>query len=143
MNGRISSIRKAIGFNQDAFAEKLGLTKNFISLIETGKRIPSDRTIKDICREFNVNEDWLRNGTGEMFVRCSAVDAYRRAADILGAGEHEMDRLVRGIITKYGDMDETSKDVFMKYLKDLIDEKPRFEVPAQEDLEREYIEKIS
>ena len=43
------------------------MTKNFISLIETGGRIPSERTILDICREFNVNEYWLRTGEGEMF----------------------------------------------------------------------------
>ena len=67
MNNRISLIRKQKGLKQDAFAERLGLTKNFISLVETGRREPSDRTVKDICREFNVNEDWLRYGEGEMF----------------------------------------------------------------------------
>lgn len=74
MNNRISLIRKKLGCNQDVFAEKLGLTKNFISLVETGKRDPSDRTIKDICREFNVNEEWLRNGTGEMFIELDRED---------------------------------------------------------------------
>lgn len=74
MNNRISLIRKTLGHNQDIFAEKLGLTKNFISLVETGKREPSDRTIKDICREFNVNEEWLRSGTGEMFIELDKED---------------------------------------------------------------------
>lgn len=67
MNERISLIRKEKNLKQDDFAQILGLTKNFISLVETGKREPSDRTIKDICREFNVNETWLRTGKGEMF----------------------------------------------------------------------------
>lgn len=71
MYTRISMIRKNAGMTQDKLAEVLGLTKNFISLIETGKRDPSDRTIKDICREFNVNEEWLRTGKGEMFVDVS------------------------------------------------------------------------
>ena len=52
---------------QDEFAEKIGLSKNFVWMIEKGDRIPSERTIKDICREFKVNYDWLVNGTGEMF----------------------------------------------------------------------------
>jgi transcriptional regulator with XRE-family HTH domain len=68
MNNRISLIRKQKGYKQDAFAEKLGLTKNFISLVETGKREPSDRTVKDICREFGVNETWLKTGEGEMYL---------------------------------------------------------------------------
>lgn len=66
MNDRIKMVRKEAGLSQEEFAKRLGLTKNFVSLIETEKRAPSDRTIIDICREFNVNEDWLRTGEGEM-----------------------------------------------------------------------------
>jgi transcriptional regulator with XRE-family HTH domain len=71
MNNRIALARKEMKVKQDDLAEMCGLTKNFISLIENGKREPSDRTIKDICRALNVNEDWLRYGTGEMFVEMS------------------------------------------------------------------------
>lgn len=67
MRERIAFIRKTLGINQDDFAKKIGLTKNYISLVETGGRVPSDRTVLDICREFNVNEFWLRTGEGEMF----------------------------------------------------------------------------
>ena len=67
MKDRIAQIRKQAGINQTDFAEKLSLTKNYISLIENGNRIPSDRTITDICREFNVNEVWLRTGDGEPY----------------------------------------------------------------------------
>lgn len=66
MNERIRAVRTAAGLTQPEFAEKLGLTKNFISLIENGQREPSDRTVRDICRVFNVNEAWLRTGEGEM-----------------------------------------------------------------------------
>jgi transcriptional regulator with XRE-family HTH domain len=78
MNERIAQVRKSNKINQDEFAKRLGLTKNFISLIETGGRIPSERTILDICREFNVNEYWLRTGEGEMFRERS------RAEDLAG-----------------------------------------------------------
>ena len=71
MNKRICDVRKSQNLNQQDFADKLGLTKNFISLLETGSREPSDRTIKDICREFSVNEKWLRTGEGEMFIQLS------------------------------------------------------------------------
>lgn len=65
MNERIKEIRKQAGLSQTEFADRIGLTKNFISLVETGGRAPSDRTISDICREFGVNEAWLRTGVGE------------------------------------------------------------------------------
>lgn len=67
MYRRIAYIRKESGDSQDTLAEKIGLTKNFISLIENGKREPSERTFNDICRVYNLNEDWLRTGEGEIF----------------------------------------------------------------------------
>lgn len=66
MNTRITEIRKSFHLTQDEFAEKIGLSKNFVWMIENGKRIPSDRTIADICRIFSINEDWLRSGEGKM-----------------------------------------------------------------------------
>lgn len=67
MNIRIAEIRKAVNLTQEKFAAQLGLSRNFLWMIEKGDRVPSDRTIADICREFNVNENWLRTGEGEMF----------------------------------------------------------------------------
>lgn len=69
MNDRIALVRKATGLTQEKFGERLGLSRNFMWMIENGTRIPSDRTIADICREFNVNETWLRTGEGEMFIQ--------------------------------------------------------------------------
>lgn len=66
MNGRIKQIRKAASLTQDAFADRIGLSRNFVAQIEMGAKAPSDRTIRDICREFGVNETWLRTGAGEM-----------------------------------------------------------------------------
>ena len=71
MNNRIAMVRKTLKLTQEGFAEKIGLTRNFIWLIEKGERVPSGRTISDICREFNINETWLRTGEGEMFVQLS------------------------------------------------------------------------
>ena len=67
MNTRIQQIRKTSKMTQDEFADKIGLSKNFVWMIEKGERTPSERTIKDICREFKVNYDWLVSGTGDMF----------------------------------------------------------------------------
>ena len=67
MNNRIRELRKTtLKLTQKEFSAKLGLSENFIWQIEKGEREPSDRTISDICREFRVNETWLRTGEGEM-----------------------------------------------------------------------------
>lgn len=67
MKTRIRQVRTDAKLNQDDFAARIGLSKNFVSLVETGGREPSDRTIKDICREFSVNETWLRTGEGDPY----------------------------------------------------------------------------
>lgn len=74
MNTRIEYIRKSAGLTQEQFADKIGLSRNYLWMLESGSRVPSDRTIKDICREFGVDEVWLRTGEGEPF-REPEVDA--------------------------------------------------------------------
>ncbi len=71
MNTRITMIRKKANLNQSEFAERLNLSRNFISLVENGNRELSDRTIKDLCFEFKVNEKWLRTGEGEPYIPLS------------------------------------------------------------------------
>lgn len=66
MNSRIKKVRRFFDLTQQAFAERIGLKQNTIALIESGKRSTSDQTIYAICREFGVNETWLRTGEGEM-----------------------------------------------------------------------------
>nr|DAF18618.1 MAG TPA: helix-turn-helix domain protein [Caudoviricetes sp.] len=71
MNERIKSLRKYLNMTQDDFSKQIGFSRKYISQVEIGTKTPSERTISDICREFDVNEEWLRNGTGEMFVQKS------------------------------------------------------------------------
>lgn len=68
INKRLKQVRQSYGLTQQQFAESINVSRNYIGLIEIGQREPSDRTISDICREFNVNEKWLRTGEGSMFV---------------------------------------------------------------------------
>ena len=65
---RIKAIRKEKKLTQVEFGETIGVKGNTVTNYETGLRIPTDAVIKSICREFSVNEDWLRTGEGEMFV---------------------------------------------------------------------------
>lgn len=76
---RISLVRNKSGKSQDEFGTILGVTKSTISLLETKKREPSERIIRDICREFGVNEVWLRTGEGgdnNMFTKVNEDDRY-------------------------------------------------------------------
>lgn len=64
---RVKELRKQINLTQQAFADRLNLKRNTVGSYEVNVVEPSNRTISDICREFNVNETWLRTGEGEMF----------------------------------------------------------------------------
>lgn len=67
MQSRLKQIRKAVGLNQTEFGEKIGVKQATVAAYECGARNPLDTVIKSICREFDVNENWLRTGEGEMF----------------------------------------------------------------------------
>ena len=71
MKERMRELRKALGFTQQEFADKLNIQRGSIAGYEVGRISPGSSTIALICREFNVSEEWLRNGTGEMFIPMS------------------------------------------------------------------------
>lgn len=66
MQNRIKELRKSLGLNQTKFAKRLGIAPNTISSYEGGAIVPSNSIILSICREFGINETWLRTGVGEM-----------------------------------------------------------------------------
>ena len=74
INERVAQLIKTLGMTQTAFATQLHVTQSFVSLLCKGGSGVSDRTISDICAEFSVNEEWLRDGTGEMFAVVSRDD---------------------------------------------------------------------
>lgn len=80
MNERIKQLRKILDLTQQEFADKLGVKRNTIANYEVGRNEPIDAIVSLICREFNVNEDWLRNGIGEVFVEFStfSLDEYSK-----------------------------------------------------------------
>ena len=68
MNERVKQLRKNLDLTMEKFGEKIGVKKSAISLIESGRNSLTEQMIKSICREFDVDEEWLRNGTGSMFI---------------------------------------------------------------------------
>ena len=67
-NERVKELRKSLGLTQEKFGERVGLKKSAISQIESRVNGVTDQLRLAVFREFNVNEDWLRTGEGEMFV---------------------------------------------------------------------------
>lgn len=67
MNHRIRELRKTLGLTQTEFGKRLGIKQTTVAGYETGGRTPMDAVISLICRQFQVNETWLRTGKGEMF----------------------------------------------------------------------------
>lgn len=88
MNERIKKIRKTLGLTQQEFADVIGIKRNTFSQYEIGRNEPIDAVINLICREFDVNENWLRTGEGEMFIEKSKDEQITEMlADIQLAGE--------------------------------------------------------
>lgn len=81
MNERIKILRKHLGLSGEKFGERIGVQRNAISRIETGKNGLTEANIKSICREFNVSEDWLRYGKGDMFNELSKISLDELMAD--------------------------------------------------------------
>lgn len=117
MIDRILQIREHECLNQEKFAERLGLSRNFINQFENGKKNISGRTISDICREFNVNEEWLRTGNGEPYTQLPTDDLIATAATLLG----RHDPLFESIIDVYSRLDDVDKQVLMKVTQNLVD----------------------
>lgn len=74
MGERLKAIRRALGITQQKFADRLNVNRGTLANYEIGKNEPIDAVIKSICREFHVNETWLRTGEGAMFQERSRVD---------------------------------------------------------------------
>ena len=98
---RIKTLRKKLDLTQKMFADRIGMKRNSIAQIELGRNT-SEQTIFSICREFNVNEDWLRNGNGDMFL---PVDR-----------ENEISRMVKALLSDEGN---TFKSRFITMLAGL------------------------
>ena len=80
MKDRIKALRKALSLNQTDFGSKIGVKQSAVAAYESGSRTPLDSVIVSICREFGVNERWLRTGDGEMLMHLSREEEIMRFA---------------------------------------------------------------
>ena len=112
---RIGELIEALGIKKVRFAERLKIDQSYVTQLTSGKRKPSDRTISDICREYNVREEWLRNGSGEMFLDFTEEEFSKAAATLSN------DAFVRSLIVEYWKLDEDSKKLFRDFIHRLSD----------------------
>ena len=117
MNDRMKEIRKALGISQKEFGAKLGVTDAAICAIEAGRRGLTEQMVKSICREFNVNYDWLKEGTGEMF------DAVPETLVDELAQEFQLDDLDKRIILGYLRLSEADRGAIKRYVQNISENK--------------------
>lgn len=119
---RVRAIRKSVNLTLEKFGEPLGVGKTAVSKIEHNQVNLTDPMLISICREFNVNEEWLRNGTGNMFRKPSDEVGYY-VEDLLeyeGHGNPFYDMIIE-MMKNYQDMDEKSKKVIREYFSKVSD----------------------
>ncbi len=116
MKNRIKQIRKEKNLTQVEFGERIGVKGNTVTNYETGLRNPTDAVILSICREFNVNEDWLRNGIGDMYKEKDGS-----FTELLSELEESDDDFIKSLITVYMGLDEDSKSALRKIAKGMAE----------------------
>lgn len=112
MNERIRKLRKALDLTQQKFADRIGVKQNTVAQYEMGRNTPIDSVISLICREFNVSEEWLRNGTGEMFIQQTRDEQI--AAFIGGLQSDDSDSFKKRFISMLTALDESEWEVLEK-----------------------------
>lgn len=118
MKDRIKQIRKDKKLTQVEFGERIGVKGNTITNYENGLRNPTDAVILSICREFGVNEDWLRTGNGEQYLHPDdKLSTY--IADII-TGD---DDFIKDLISAYMELDELSKEALRKLADSMLNKR--------------------
>ena len=120
---RVRELRKALNLTLEKFCEPLGVGKTAISNIENGNRNLTNQMIISICREYSVNETWLRTGDGEMLRQPSDEVGYY-VEDLLeydGNGNLFYDMIIEMMKTYHG-LDEKSKEVVRNFFRSTLDQ---------------------
>jgi len=145
---RVKEIRDNLNLTMEKFGSALGVGKTAISKIEKGERSLTDQMAKAICREYSVNEEWLRNGTGEMFAARPIGDDLKAKIDYYLPDESESFRLrlVRMILSMDKEDMERLEAYARKYLFPEEEEDPTIDQKVEsyrEELEAEAASKKS
>lgn len=115
MKERLRKLRKTLDLTQQEFADRIGSARDNIAGYETGRRNPSVAVISLICTKFNVNEEWLRTGNGEMFIELTRDEQIERfVGDTL---KSEDDSFKKKFISMLAALDESDWEVLQKMVE--------------------------
>lgn len=115
MKERLRKLRKTLDLTQQEFADRIGSARDNIAGYETGRRNPSVAVISLICTKFNVNEEWLRTGNGEMFIELTRDEQIERfVGDAL---KSEDDSFKKKFISMLAALDESDWEVLQKMVE--------------------------
>lgn len=116
MNERIKKLRKDLKLTQQEFADALNIKRGAVANYEIGRNAPIDAVISLICKTFNVNEEWLRSGEGDMFLELPEEDeeaAY--VSELLEDSDNDLYKLIKEIMHTYHDLTPKSKEVIRDF----------------------------
>lgn len=131
MNDRIKEVRKALELSQEEFGKKLGVSRGVIVNMELSRAEIKPLFIEHLCSVFNVNEEWLRNGTGEMFTEPEyfSLDEYAKNKGLTAL---ELD-----IIRAYMELDPATRSSLMNLFKTVFKKQVAEETANELDIDRE------
>lgn len=117
---RMKEVLKRSKLTQTEFAKRISISQQYLSMMCNGKNMPSDRTISDICREFNVNEIWLRTGEGEPFEAESRDEEIMRFAAQTIKGSNEFRKAMVSMLAQLDAEDwEALAKIYAKVAADI------------------------
>ena len=119
MHTRISEIVKHSKLTKTDFAKRIGISQPFLSQLCAGQKVPSDRTIADICREFGCDEVWLRTGEGEPFRQETRQEQIMRFAVQTVKGSNEFRK---ALVAMLATLDDSEWDGLEKLLDKLLEQ---------------------
>lgn len=123
MNERLKQLRKHLNLNQDEFGRRIGVTKTAVSKMELGTYSITDSMVKLVCAEFNINEEWLRLGYGDMFKNFPEEDEVAAYVSELleDDGSNPVYTLIKEIMHTYSELDAKSQEVLKNSCEKLIE----------------------
>lgn len=146
MNERLRSLREKIGISRAVFGQKIGVSGDVINNLERGRVEIKEPILKLICSEFSVNEDWIRNGTGDMFIKTS-LSTMEKLKE-----EFHLDDFTCSFVYEYLKLDEEKRNAVQEFFYNVLNgmdtvdsQEPESSVhkTTVEEAEAEYIKKIS
>lgn len=122
MNKRLKELRSKLGLSQAAFAEKIGIKQTSYSDIETGRRELTERNLNLICKEFNVDENWLRTGNGDKIFVLELDEDTMLVESLLNDVDNPVYELIKKFMKLYNSFGPTERAVLQKLALGLLEE---------------------